>query len=204
MRRRVVAVCAIVVAPVAMAACRQTPITRNGPPQERIVSRAYPLAMNDLRARIVDRYTTSQAGLSDGFRVLKMTEQPPPGFSPDWLIGYVDPGGFLKPYVDLPDSARTHDLVLSDAIGDKYWTSEYETEQGPVRFQCTLIVHFVPRTPTETELQVFELLPTVWVGEHWAMAKEGIGPAKVHDIRFVEPTVRDRRAVLDFVDSILK
>jgi hypothetical protein len=36
------------------------------------------------------------------------------------------------------------------------------------------------------------------------MPKEGIGPAKVHDMRFVEPTVRDRRMVLDFVDSILK
>ena len=44
----------------------------------------------------------------------------------------------------------------------------------------------------------------VWVGEHWAMAKEGFGPGRFHDIRFVEPTVSDRRAVLDFVDSILK
>jgi hypothetical protein len=204
MRRRAATACAIVLVSLAVAACRSTPITRNGPPQERIVSRVYPGAAHDLRARILDRYSASRAGLSDAFRALEMTEQPPPGFPTYWLDGYVDPGGFLKPYVDLPDSARTHDLVLREATGDKYWTSEYETSEGPVRFHCALILHFVPRAPTETELQVFEVIPTVWVGEHWAMAKEGIGPAKVHDIRFVEPTVRDRLAVLDFVDSILK
>ena len=160
--------------------------------------------MHDLRARIFERYRASHASLSEAFRVLQMTEQPPPGSSPDWLVTYVDTAGFLKPYVDLPDSARSYDLVLREPTGDKYWTSEYETTDGPVRFQCGLIVHFVPRSPTETEVQVFEIVPTMWVGEHWAMAKEGIGPAKVHDIRFVEPTVRDRHAVLDFVDSILK
>jgi hypothetical protein len=205
MRRRAATVCAIVAAPVAIAACgAATPITRNGPAQERIVSRVYPVAMNDLRARIVDRYSASHTQLSDAFRVLKMTDQPPPGYPSDWHAGYVDPGGFLKPYVDLPDSSRSHDLVLAEWTGDKYWTSEYQTSEGPVRFHCMLIVHFVPRSAAETEVQVFELVPTVWVGEHWALAKEGIGPAKVHDIRPVEPTVRDRRAVLDFVDSILK
>jgi hypothetical protein len=204
MRRRAATACAVVAASIAITACRPTRITRNGPAQERIVSRVFHVGMTDLRARIVDRYTGTHSQLPDPFRVLDMTNQPPPGFSPDWMARYVDPGGFLEPYVDLPDSARAHDLVFSDATLDKYWASEYETSDGPVRFRCTLIAHFVPRSATETELQVFELVPTVWVGEHWAMAKEGIGPAKVHDIRFVEPTVRDRRAVLDLVDSILK
>ena len=204
MRRRVTRTGAVLAAALAIAACRQTPVTRNGPAQERIVSRTYPVAMSDLRARIVDRYPASRHGSSDMFRVLDMTGQPPPGFSPDWLVGYVDPGGFLEPYLALPDSARTHGLVLQDAIGDKYWSSEYETSDGPARFRCTLIIHFIPRSATATELQVFELVPTVWAGERWGAAKEGIGPARVRDIRFVEPTVRDRRAVLDFVDRILK
>jgi hypothetical protein len=204
MRRRAATVCATVLAPIAIAACQPTPITRNGPAQERIVSRVYPVAMNVLRARILDRYSTSRAGLFDAFRVLEMTGQPPPGFQVDWLAAYTDPSGFLQPYIDLPDSARIHDLVLREATGDKYWKSEYATREGPVLFHCGLILHFVPRSVAETEIQVFEVVPTVWVGEHWAMAKEGIGPAKVHDIRFVEPTVRDRRAVLDFVDSVLK
>jgi hypothetical protein len=204
MRRRAATACAILIASSAISACRPTPITRNGPAQQRIVSRVYPVALNELRAQILDRYTATHEQLSEAFRVLKISEQPPPGFSPDWLATYVDPGGFLKSYVDLPDSTRSHDLVLQEATGDKYWLSEYETSDGPVRFHCGLIVHFIPRGTKGTELQIFEVVPTVWVGEHWAMAKEGIGPAKVHDIRFVEPTVRDRTAVLDFVDSILK
>jgi len=203
MKRRTVAIGAAIVVLV-IAGCRPTPITRNGPAQERIVSRSYSIPLNDLRARMLDRYPAARAG-SDAFRALEMTEQPPPGFAADWLVGYIDPGAFLEPYVHLPDSARANDLVLRDPTGDKYWTSEYETATGPVRFQCALIVHFIPRSAAETEVQVFELVPTVWVGEHWvAMAKEGIGPAKVHDIRVVEPTVRDRRMVLDLVDSILK
>lgn len=203
MRRRVASLSAVA-ASLVVAACRPTPITRNGPPQERIVSRTYPVALNELRARILERYPAARAG-SEAFRALDITEQPPPGFAPDWLVTYRDSGAFLSPYVDLPDSARVHDLVLRDATYDKYWTSEYESAAGPVRFQCALIVHFIPRSSAETEVQVFEIVPTVWVGEHWvAMAKEGIGPAKVHDIRFVEPTVRDRRAVLDFIDSALK
>jgi hypothetical protein len=187
-----------------VAACRPTPITRAGADQQRIVSRVYPVAIGDLRAKVLDRYSATHASLSEAFQSLEMTEQPPPGFSPDWLAGYIDPGGYLKSYVDLPDSARSRDLVLQEATGDKYWTSEYQSKDGPARFRCSLIVHFVPRSPNETEVQVFEVVPTVWVGEHWAMAKEGIGPAKVRDIRFVEPTVRDRTAVLDFIDSVLR
>ena len=184
--------------------CSSTPITRNGPPQQRLVSRVYRISADSLRAKILDRYTATHAQLSAAFRILEMTGQPPPGFPSDWLAGYVDPGGFLTSYLDLPDSVRSRDLVLRETAGDKYWTSEYQTSDAPVRFRCTLIVHFVPRSPIETEIQVFESVPTVWVGEHWALAKEGIGPAKVHDIRFVDPTVSDRTALLDFVDDILK
>jgi len=203
MKRRAAPIYAML-AILSVTACRPTPVTRNGPAQERIVSRSFPVPLEVLRARMLERYPAARER-SDAFRALDMTEQPPPGFSPDWLAGYVDSGAFLAPYVALPDSARARDLVLRDPIGDTYWTSEYETSAGPVRFKCALIVHFIPRSASETEVQVFELVPTVWAGEHWvAMAKEGIGPAKVHDIRFVEPTVRDRRMVLDFVDSILK
>jgi hypothetical protein len=27
------------------------------------------------------------------FRILSISEQPPPGFAPDWLVAYVDPSG---------------------------------------------------------------------------------------------------------------
>src|SRR5437868_351657 len=97
MRRRPAATWAVLAAAFALIACRSTPITRKGPPQERMVSRVYPVPLNDLRARIQDRYIATHESLSGGFRVLKMTEQPPPGFSADWMATYVDPGGFLKP-----------------------------------------------------------------------------------------------------------
>jgi hypothetical protein len=32
----------------------------------------------------------------------------------------------------------------------------------------------------------------------------GVGFGRVHDIRFVEPTVRDRIRVLDLIDEIIK
>lgn len=204
MKRRAATGCAILGASFAMLACHDAPITRNGPPQRRIVSRVYPMPLNDLRQTVLDRYAATHARSSDAFRTHVINKQPPPGFSSDWLGTYTDPGGFLEPYRSLPDSVRTNDLVLSDFIGDTYWPSEYEAAGTPVKFRCDFVLHLTARSPRETEVQVFEIVPTVWVGEHWAMAKEGIGPAKVHDIRFVEPTVRDRVAVLDLIQSILK
>jgi hypothetical protein len=68
------------------------------------------------------------------FRVLSITEQPPPGFSPDWLVTYVDPGGYLEPYRRLAPTDRENDLVLREATGDRYWLSEYEAKGAPCRF----------------------------------------------------------------------
>jgi hypothetical protein len=51
---------------------------------------------------------------------------------------------------------------------------------------------------------VYEVVPTVWVGEHWAMSAHGIGFGRYHDIRFVEPTVKDRVDALDIVDQLLR
>jgi hypothetical protein len=182
-----------------LTACRDTPISRNGAAQQRIVSRTYPRAARDLRAAILDGYGKPDATLPEMFRVLSITEQPPPGFSPDWLDGYVDPGGFLEPYRRLAAGDRLNDLVLREATGDRYWLSEYEAKGRPVPFHCGLIIHFVERSAGLTEVQVLEVVPTVWVGKHWAMSREGPGLGKYHDIRFVEPTVSDRVAVLDLI-----
>ena len=138
------------------------------------------------------------------FRILSISEQPPPGFSADWLFGYVDPGGYFEPYRRLSVAEQSNDLVLREATGDRYWLSEYEAKGRPVRFHCGLIIHFIERGPESTEVQVFEIVPTVWVGEHWAMSREGPGFGKYRDIRFVEPTVKDREDVLRFIDGILQ
>jgi len=186
---------------VALAACRQTPISRHGPPQQAIVSRNYPRPMRELRAAILEQYQKPDGTRPEMFRVLVISEQPPPGFSPDWLAAYVDPGGYFEPYRRLTLAEQANDLVLREATEDRYWLSEYEANGRPVRFHCALIIHFIERSPTTTEVQVFELVPTVWVGEKWAMSREGPGFGRYHDIRFVEPTVRERVAVLDLVSA---
>ncbi len=186
-------------------ACHETPIVRNGARQERIVSRVYPLAVRDLRALVQQRYASAQHVLPDAFRVLKLTEAPPPGFGPEWLTTYTDPGSYLDPYRKLPQSERANDLVLREATDDQYWLSEYQTDDDvPVLFHCGLVLHFIERAPKTTELQVYEILPTVFVGKHWEWAKEGIGFGRYRDIRFVLPTMREREAVLALVDTIVK
>ena len=185
--------------------CQETPIVRSGARQERIVSRVYPIAMRDLRTLIQQRYASAQHVLPDAFRVLKLTDAPPPGFGPEWLTTYTDPGSYLDPYRKLPQSERANDLVLREGTEDKYWLSEYQTNDDvPVLFRCGLVLHFIERAPKQTELQVYEVLPTVFVGKHWEWAKEGIGFGRHRDIRFVLPTMRERQAVLALVDTILK
>jgi len=201
---------AVLAASIVAIACTQTLVVRHGPAQRQIVARTYARTTRELRAAILDRYPKPNAAFKrdtispDLFHVLSITEQPPPGFSADWLASYVDPGGYLEPYRRLPVAEQANDLALTEWVGDRYWTSEYEANGRSVRFRCWFVLHFAEPTPGTTELQVFEIVPTVWVGEHWAWAKEGFGPGRFHDIRFVEPTVKDREAILQFVDSILK
>jgi hypothetical protein len=210
MRRRRAGV-TLLFASMLLGACRETPIARNGPTQRRIVARTYARSMHDVRTAILNRYPKVESypvrpdnTYPDLFHVLSISEQPPPGFQADWLAAYVDPSGFLEPYRRLTPAEQANDLVLREATGDRYWLSEYEANGQAVKFKCGLIVHFVESAPGTTEAQVFEVVPTVWVGQHWAWAKEGFGPGRFHDIRFVDPTVRDREAMLAFIDSILK
>jgi hypothetical protein len=141
--------------------------------------------------------------LPDPFNQMLAIELKLPSYSPDWLVTYVDPGGFLKDYKALPPLARTNDLWVEDPIGDTYWQSEYLGPDGPVRFRCGFILHFADATPGTT-IEVYESVPEIWAGEHWAWAMHGVGFGRVHDIRFVVPTMRDRIRVLDLVDEIVK
>ena len=194
----------ILTASLGLTACRETPIARNGPAQQALVSRTYSRPLRELRAAILAQYQKPDATRPEMFRILSISQQPPPGFSADWLVAYVDPGGYFEPYRRLSAAEQSNDLVLREATGDRYWISEYEAKGRPVRFHCGLIIHFVERSARSTEVQVFEIVPTVWVGEHWAMSREGPGFGKYHDIRFVEPTVKDREDVLRFIDGMLQ
>ncbi len=125
-------------------------------------------------------------------------------WSDDWALTFIDPGGFLDPYRKLPAADRERDLLIEDPTGDQYWSSEYVTTSGPVKFRCGFVLHFASPMSGETRVSVYETTPAIWVGEKWGMSKEGVLPGRHHDIRFVEPTVGDRRNVLKWIDSLVR
>jgi hypothetical protein len=118
-------------------------------------------------------------------------------------VTWVDPGNFLDHYRTLEPTARARDVLLEEPTGDVYWLSEYATAQGAVKFHCGLILHFAD-AGTGTTIEVYEKVPTIWVGEHWAFAMHGVGFGRFHAIRFAEPTVRDRIQTLDLIDRLVE
>ena len=78
---------------------------------------------------------------------------------------WADPGNFLEPYKRMSAPQRVHDLLVEEPAGRVYWRSEYETAAGPAKFRCGFILHFEKPRPLSTEVQVYEKVPQVWVGE---------------------------------------
>ena len=189
-----------------LAACGETPVVRSGPVQQRIVARTYAGPPATARAKVLEVFEHARTTLPEPYRQMTARALTSPRFSPDWLVTFVDPGGFLESYKRLPAADKAQDVLIQDATGDLYWASEYQnsTTKEPVRFHCGLILHLVPSGSARIEVQIYEVVPTIWVGEHWALAAHGIGPARVHDIRFVEPTVTDRVKTLEILDRLLQ
>jgi len=186
------------------AACAGPPVARQGAPQERVVSRSWNSPLPSIRGAVLDAFGRNRRALPDPFNQMTVSELKLPRYTPDWLMGYVDPGDFLKDYKALDPAVRSSDLWVADVIGDTYWLSEYTGANGPVRFRCGFVLHFVEAPAGTTTIEAYESVPEVWPGEHWAWAMHGIGFGRVHDIRFVEPTVQDRVRILDLVDEIIK
>ena len=74
------------------------------------MSRTYQRPMRDLRAAILARLQTPDATRPEMFRILSISEQPPPGFSPDWLAATSIPSGYLEPYRRLTLAEQANDL----------------------------------------------------------------------------------------------
>ena len=182
--------------------CGGARVERRGPPQQIVVSRTYPAELETFRQAILEHFRGEQDAAMAPVSGLRAFELKPPNYPPDWLATSVDPGNFLEGYKRLPAAARARDLLLEEPTYDGYWESEYLTNTGPAKFRCGFILHFEERGPFAAEVQVYEKTPEVWAGEHWALLHEGIGFGKVHDIRFVDPTVRDRVAMLDALNAI--
>lgn len=190
---------AILVATIAVGACAGPVVGRNGPSEEREVSRTWPVDVDFLRSAVVEQFqhaSSRRPAPYDEMSVVELDRRPL-----DWAATYVDPGGFLEPYRRLPASARRPDLLLSTADGG-YWLSEYASTAGPAEFSCGFILHLAPVGPNATTVSVFELTPSVRVGRRWAWSAHG--PGRVDDIRFVEPTVTDRHHVLAWIDTLVR
>jgi hypothetical protein len=187
---------------ISLFSCNSVPVERHGAAQQFVVSRVYPANLQTLRAAVLTRFGDKSKPLPLPFRDMLAIELKPPRYSADWIAGWGDRGGFLEPYKRIPAPVRVNDLLIEEPIGDAYWTSEYSTTGGPTKFRCGFILHFAGDAPLATEVQVYEKVPEIWAGEHWEFLHHGIGIGKVHDIRLVEPTVKDRLDMLNLLSEM--
>jgi hypothetical protein len=102
----------------------------------------------------------------------------------------------VERYIRIPSDRRTHDLYLYEPSGDYFWESEYIYDDHPAKFRCSFIIHMEPIDQANTKVEVFEYQPTIWAGEYLGISAHSILPAMLHDIRPVEATTTDRKAVL--------
>ena len=188
--------------PLLLCACASTPVERKGPLQQTIVKRTYSTGLQDLRSAILAKFGRVPNSLPFPFREMHAIELKPPQYGPGWLEGWADGGGFLQTYKRIPAAEKLQDLYINEWTGDIYWPSEYFTLAGPAKFHCGFIVHLAEQAQNAAEVQVYEHVPTVWAGEHWEVSRHGIGFGKYHDIRFVEPTVKDRIDLLDLLGAL--
>ena len=164
------------------------------------MSATVPVALETLRSAVIAEMKARNAAPPPvtGMWLIELST-----WQPDWAVTYVDPGGYLAPYRTLPAADRARDLLLEDFTNPS-WTSEYESDRGPVPFRCGFVVHFGVTTADSTRVSVYEVTPEVTLGKVWALVHEGIGFAKVDDIRDVEPTVTDRQQVLTWIEILAR
>ena len=108
---------------------------------------------------------------------------------------------FVERYVRIPPELRNRDLYLYEPTGDYYWESEYFYQGKAAKFRCSFLIHLEPATNSGTKVEIFEYQSTVWVGEYFGPSAHAILPAKLHDIRPVQPTTVDRQEVLRLIQQ---
>jgi hypothetical protein len=107
---------------------------------------------------------------------------------------------FVERYVRVPVERRTQDFYLYEPSGDYYWESEYFYKGQPAHFRCSFLIHLEPADTSGTKVEVFEYQPEIWVGEYLGLSAHAILPTMLHDIRPVEATTADRKAVLAIIE----
>jgi hypothetical protein len=108
---------------------------------------------------------------------------------------------FVERYTRLPSELRTRDLYMYEPTGDYYWDSEYFYNGQPAKFRCSFLIHLEPASKSGTKVEIFEYHPEIWAGEYLGLSAHAILPAMLHDIRPVEATTADRKAVLTMIQT---
>ena len=111
---------------------------------------------------------------------------------------------FVERYVHIPPHLRNQDFYLYEPNGDYYWESEYFDKGQPAKFRCSFLIHLEPSGDSSTKVDVFEYQPTIWAGEYVGLSAHAVLPTTLHDIRPVQPTTRDRKAVLDLIQGVIR
>lgn len=108
---------------------------------------------------------------------------------------------FVERYTRIPSDLRSRDFYLYEPTGDYYWDSEYFYNSQPARFRCSFLIHLEPAGDSSTKVEVFEYQPEIWAGEYPGLSAHAVLPAMLHDIRSVEETTADRKAVLAMIQA---
>ena len=107
---------------------------------------------------------------------------------------------FILSYVQIPPAKRARDFCLREPSGDFFWGSEYFYKNLPAKFRCHFLIHLEPADAAHTTVEIFEYQPYIWAGEYFGVSAHAILPTMLHDIRPVEPTTSDRRAILTLIE----
>jgi len=179
-------------------ACTEPRIERRqaGPPRAATV---FPIRAVEASERLLAGLEDALAGSRfPGFEVATSDASIFPDTAQQRLNGAGNPG--LSRYAALPPQAKSLDLYLHDPL-DRYWTSEYLMDGASVKFRCDFLLH-LEEVDGGTRVEVVEYLPRVWARDHFQLLGRH-GPGRYHDIRKVEPTVRDREELLTIVRAVL-
>lgn len=106
---------------------------------------------------------------------------------------------FILAYLHIPPANRRRDFYLYDPSGDYYWDSEYLYKNAQAKFHCSFLIHLEPADASHTTVEIFEYQPYIWAGEYFGFSAHAILPTMLHDIRPVEPTTKERRAILAMI-----
>jgi len=79
--------------------------------------------------------------------------------------------------------------------------SEYFYKGQPAKFRCSFLIHLEPAGNSSTKVEVFEYQPTIWAGEYFGFSAHAVLPTTLHDIRPVQPTTTDRKALLTRIQN---